>query len=154
MYKKHFNNVKKNQRNIEEFYNLKRTLRHSSHKKTYHVNQTYNPGMDKEQEKNSEERCTIFNQPFNYTIDLHTYKANADSLDLKPRKNVGSTQQIYQIKKNAYKNYVREIYQKINDELRKKNNFLCVATQNLKQLDYSNIIVAKEVKPTLKSTDS
>ena len=48
MYNKQFNNVKKNQRNIEEFYNLKRTLRHSSHKKTYHVNRTYNPDMDRD----------------------------------------------------------------------------------------------------------
>ncbi len=54
------------------------------------------------------------------------------------------------MKKNAYKNYIREIYQKINDELKKKNSYFTLVTQNIKQINYSDAIITKEVKPISK----
>jgi hypothetical protein len=53
---------------------------------------------------------------------------------------------VYHAKKTAYKNYIREIYNRINEELKKKNNFLTIASQNIKHVDYHLSLTTKEVK--------
>lgn len=53
---------------------------------------------------------------------------------------------MYHAKKTAYKNYIREIYNRINEELKKKNNFLTIASQNIKHVDYHLSLTTKEVK--------
>lgn len=62
-----------------------------------------------------------------------------------------TAEKVYQAKKQAYHHYIREIYCKINEELKKKNSFLTV-TSNGRHVDCSLSLTAKELRP-LKSDD-
>ena len=70
-------------------------------------------------------------------------------LDHKKRKIEQSAEQIYHLRKNAYKNYIKEIYLKINEELRKKNSYFNIVTHaNMQPPNYTEALVTK---PALKS---
>ena len=80
----------------------------------------------------------------------HHSKNNTQANETKKKKIEQSAEQIYHLKKNAYKNYIKEIYFKINEELKKKNSYFNIVTSNLHQLSYGDALTTKEVKPVLK----
>jgi hypothetical protein len=57
-----------------------------------------------------------------------------------------TAEKVYQSKKNAYRHYIKEIYTRINEELRKKNSFLTVTHSN-RIVDCSLSLTAKELRP-------
>ena len=106
-----------------EFYNPKHN-RHSSHKKTYPLNTCF--PNDTTIESQEPQMGTVFRSP-----NIHRSQAS-DSKGIQKKKMEQSAEQIYHLKKNAYKNYIREIYQKINDELKKKNSYFSIVTTQMK----------------------
>ena len=58
-------------------------------------------------------------------------------------------EQIFNLRKNAYKNYIREIYIKINEELKKKNTYFNIVPHNMQIHNYSDALTTKEVKPSI-----
>lgn len=74
--------------------------------------------------------------------------------EIRRKKTDHSVEQIYNIKKNAYKNYVREIYHKINEELRKKNTYFTLVNHGIKQVNYTDALITKEVKPVQRFEES
>jgi hypothetical protein len=57
-----------------------------------------------------------------------------------------TAEKVYESKKNAYRQYIREIYTRINEELKKKNTFLTVAHTG-RHVDCSLSLTAKELRP-------
>jgi len=47
-------------------------------------------------------------------MDAPAHKNSKDTMDARRRRVDSSVDQIYNLRKNAYKNYIREIYIKIN----------------------------------------
>lgn len=70
-----------------------------------------------------------------------------EAVDARKKKVEQSSEHIYHLKKNAYKNYIREVYLKINEELKRKNSYFNITTQNIHPFSYTDVLVTKEFKP-------
>ena len=106
--------IRENQKNIDTFYHMKKTARHHSHKKTDPMAKTYYFSAHKKNEEEDEE-VPIFRSANNYTIDGSSTAHTREQPIPKKKKVEQSVEHIYHLRKNAYKNYIKEIYLKIND---------------------------------------
>jgi hypothetical protein len=92
-------------RGFEHFHRLKQTGRHSSHQKTQPIALTYYPSTGKTEQEQPISEGPAFRNGYNRTIDDPKSKMTS-AIDSK-KKLKQSVEQIYHLKKNAYKNYIR-----------------------------------------------